>query len=334
MTELEHDRSSNGALPLAQHERFRTHDLEQARDLVAQTFCAHELSPLDRRGRVDARFHSVRLGQVGLNYIDYGTSVRISPDPLQDFFLVMLPLAGRAEVSCDDEVVVANTSVAAILAPDREVVMRWGEGNRQLVVWIDRWALETHLSKMLGKPLAQRLRFDLGAKMPNPAFRSWRNVVELLRLEVESGGWIPDEQIPMTELQRLLFSQLLLAQPHNYFGALHRDPSKSPPKVIRFAVELINAHAAEPLTVEDIAEAVGVSERSLQDGFRRFLGTTPMNYVREVRLRSVRAELESADPTRTNVTDTALRWGFLHLGRFSVQYRERFGESPSDTLRG
>jgi transcriptional regulator GlxA family with amidase domain len=74
--------------------------------------------------------------------------------------------------------------------------------------------------------------------------------------------------------------------------------------------------------------------RSLQDGFRRYLDTTPINYLREVRLRAVRAELAASDPTRTNVTDVALRWGFLHAGRFSVQYRQRFGESPSATLRG
>ena len=137
----------------------------------------------------------------------------------------------------------------------------------------------------------------------------------------------------MTELQRLMFSQLLLAQPNNYSAALHRERPAGAPKVIRQAVELIEAHAAEPLTVEDVAEAVGLGVRSLQDGFRRYLDTTPINYLREVRLRAVRAELVASDPTRTNVTDVALRWGFLHAGRFSVQYRQRFGESPSATLR-
>jgi transcriptional regulator GlxA family with amidase domain len=138
----------------------------------------------------------------------------------------------------------------------------------------------------------------------------------------------------MAEMQRLLFSQLLLAQPNNYSDALHREPLTSAPKVIRQAVDLIDAHAAEPLTVEDVAEAVGIGVRALQEGFRRFLDTTPMNYLREVRLRRVRAELEFADPIHTSVTDVATRWGFLHAGRFSVQYRERFGESPSATLRG
>lgn len=45
----------------------------------------------------------------------------------------------------------------------------------------------------------------------------------------------------------------------------------------------------EPLTVEDVAEALGIGVRSLRDGFRRYLDTTPMSYLRETRLRRVRA---------------------------------------------
>ncbi|REH17472.1 AraC-like protein [Kutzneria buriramensis] len=91
---------------------------------------------------------------------------------------------------------------------------------------------------------------------------------------------------------------------------------------------------AEPLTVEDVAEAVGVAVRALQDGFRRHADTTPMSYLRDVRLRRVRAELTAAEPGTVTVTDVAVRWGFLHAGRFSVLYREQFGETPSTTLRG
>ena len=99
-------------------------------------------------------------------------------------------------------------------------------------------------------------------------------------------------------------------------------------------MEIIEEHAAEPLTVADVAEAVGVSARALQDGFRRHLGTTPVSYLRDVRLDRVRAELTAAAPGATTVTDVAYRWGFFHPGRFAAAYRERFGESPSRTLRG
>lgn len=321
-------------LPLTHGERGHAQNVDEARELVANAFCAHQLLPLDGHGTLDAHFHSVRLGQIGLHYLDYGAEVRIAPGQLQDFFLVQMPLTGRAEIRCGNESVLSDPLVASVPAPDRDLVMRWGEENKQLILWIDREGLEKHLSTMLGKRLTQPLRFDLGMDMTQQTIRSWRNVVELLRREVDTGGSLPSEPLAMSELQRLLFSQLLLAQPNNYSAALHREPMTSAPKVIKHAAELIDAHAAEPLTVEDVAEAVGIGVRALQEGFRRFLDTTPMNYLRDVRLRRVRAELEVADPAHTNVTDIAMRWGFLHAGRFSVQYRERFGESPSATLRG
>ncbi|WP_182873127.1 helix-turn-helix transcriptional regulator [Microbispora sp. H10670] len=87
------------------------------------------------------------------------------------------------------------------------------------------------------------------------------------------------------------------------------------------------------LTVEDIAEAVGVSARALQEGFRRHLEKTPTSFLREVRLDRVHAELAARNPYTATVTDVAYRWGFAHLGRFSSVYRQRFGESPSETLQ-
>lgn len=333
------DRADSGAssaiaLPLSEHARVRTHDVDEIREVVAQAFCGHQLLPLDGRGAVDARFHAVQLDRVGLHYLEYGAEVRIAPGELRDFFLVPIPLAGRAEVVCGGESVLSDSLMASVPAPDRDLIMRWGAGTRQLIVWIDRAGLEWHLSRMLGKPVTKPLRFDLGMDMTRQAVRSWRNVVELLTREIDTDGGIPAEPLAMTELQRLLFSQLLLAQPNNYSADLHREPMGSAPKVIKRAVELIEAHAAEPLTVEDVAEAVGISVRALQEGFRRFLDTTPMNQLRDVRLGHIRAELAVADPTRTTVSEVATRWGFLHPGRFAALYRRRFGESPSATLRG
>ncbi|WP_344411955.1 helix-turn-helix transcriptional regulator, partial [Pseudonocardia ailaonensis] len=86
------------------------------------------------------------------------------------------------------------------------------------------------------------------------------------------------------------------------------------------------------LTLADLAAAVGVTARSLQRGFRETLGVSPMAYVRGARLDRVHAELQAAQGPAA-VTGVATRWGFFHLGRFAAQYRERFGELPSDTAR-
>jgi AraC family ethanolamine operon transcriptional activator len=47
----------------------------------------------------------------------------------------------------------------------------------------------------------------------------------------------------------------------------------------------------------------------------------------------VRRALREADPQRETVGDIAARWGFWHLSRFAADYKEMFGELPSNTLK-
>lgn len=102
---------------------------------------------------------------------------------------------------------------------------------------------------------------------------------------------------------------------------------------LRAAVEYINAHAAESVTVQELSEVAGLSVRSVQESFRRVFDVSPLTYLREVRLDRVRSELLELDPQAGVVGDVARRWGFAHLGRFSAAYAARFGEYPKQTLR-
>lgn len=85
-------------------------------------------------------------------------------------------------------------------------------------------------------------------------------------------------------------------------------------------------------TIVDICTSVGVSERSLQYAFRAYVDMSPLTYLRLCRLNRVRATLRASAPQTTTVTAAAMRFGFLHLGRFALDYRQVFDESPSATL--
>ncbi|MCV7021542.1 helix-turn-helix transcriptional regulator [Mycolicibacterium aichiense] len=84
----------------------------------------------------------------------------------------------------------------------------------------------------------------------------------------------------------------------------------------------------------DIAAAINVTPRAVQYMFRRHLDTTPMAYLRRVRLDRAHRDLLAADPAHDTVSAIATRWGFAHTGRFSQVYRAEYGESPSVTLHG
>ena len=92
-------------------------------------------------------------------------------------------------------------------------------------------------------------------------------------------------------------------------------------------------HAHAPVYVLDLCAATGVSERTLRDAFLKQCGMGPMRYLKLRRLHQVRRSLYGVAPGATSVKAAALENGFWDLGRFAVDYRAMFGESPSETLR-
>lgn len=113
-------------------------------------------------------------------------------------------------------------------------------------------------------------------------------------------------------------------------------PLKELPKRIQGAkrvVEYIQAHAAQLPDIQTLCKVAQLSERTLQYGFMEYLGLTPIQYLRIVRLNRARADLLRERSPGARVSDIALRWGFLEFGRFSREYQQLFLELPSRTLR-
>ena len=79
-----------------ERESVTTKDVDAAREGVAAVFCPHGLEP---RGTVDLRLRAARADQVGIIHLDYGATVEISPEPLEDFYLVQIPRSGAARVA-------------------------------------------------------------------------------------------------------------------------------------------------------------------------------------------------------------------------------------------
>jgi AraC-like DNA-binding protein len=98
------------------------------------------------------------------------------------------------------------------------------------------------------------------------------------------------------------------------------------------AITYIEAHPDQDVSVADIAAAACVTVRAVQLAFRRHLDTTPMAYLRRVRLTVAHQDLLQADPQNTTVAQVANRWGFTSHSRFAALYRCAYHELPSSTL--
>lgn len=143
----------------------------------------------------------------------------------------------------------------------------------------------------------------------------YRNVCKLADPLV--AGWVENR----------ILDSLLSGLPCNE----RRPPPGGMAALARRAEDYLLTNLQAPLTIRDLCQAVGASERTLHLAFRQHLGTTPKAHLKALRLNAVRRDLRAAAPGQ-GVMDVAMRWGFFHAGWLSQDYRRMFGESPSTTL--
>jgi AraC-like DNA-binding protein len=310
---------------LARHPQVVTTDLDVARSAVAQRFCSHQLGLTRRGGRLDMVHNAAPIGgDVTLNYMRYGDEVRIVPGRFEDFFLVQVPLAGRARVQVGDRLVPSDPTRASIGSPTEHVDMTWEAGCEQLLVYLRRAAVE----EVAGGAVV----FDPMADLCAAPLRSWLRLVHLALDDIEAGGPLLSTPLVATQFEQTLISALLAAQPNSSVTAAPVVPIGS--RAVRRVVAAIEAEPERAWRLADLAACAGVSARTLQEAFQRELGSTPLEQLRLVRLARARRDLLAADPRGTSVTEVAGRWGFFHLGRFSQVYRDTYQELPSQTLAG
>jgi AraC family ethanolamine operon transcriptional activator len=105
-------------------------------------------------------------------------------------------------------------------------------------------------------------------------------------------------------------------------------------RLVRRADDCMRACLGEPLSLLELCQELGVSERALHYAFQEVRGLSPMAYFRAVRLNAIRQELKAAATGTATVREIAQRWGCWHTGEFAAAYRRLFGELPSQTLNG
>jgi AraC-like DNA-binding protein len=206
-----------------------------------------------------------------------------------------------------------------------------GGGRVQVVIPVQ--TIENVLEALTGTPRTAALRFELAFDIAAGPGRG-AGIVRLLDFmlaEVDRDGVL---QVPVvaTRLADALVNALLLGVPHNYSHLLARTPpSALEPRYVRRVEEYIAANAHCHISVADLAAVAGVCARTLFSAFRAHRGQSPMGLLRAQRFELARQRLLSSPGAA--VGEVAFSCGFEHLGRFSIGYRKRFGETPTQTLR-
>jgi AraC-like DNA-binding protein len=166
------------------------------------------------------------------------------------------------------------------------------------------------------------------------AARHLQRCIDYVRDSVMANPDARDSPLVVSTASQYLAASVLHTYPNTTTADLVvEDRTDATSDTLRRAVAYIEDDPAADISVADIAAAARVTPRAIQYAFAHHLQTTPMSYLRRVRLDAAHRDLQTADPTHGDtVTTIAARWGFAHPGRFATTYRTTYGQPPSATL--
>ncbi|MGW7082480.1 AraC family transcriptional regulator [Streptomyces sp. NPDC054871] len=319
---------------------FRTADVDEARQMIGATFYSNFMDVLDGPRPFSAEFDIGQLGALTVGELSCGADVRMRLGELGAYHVNIL-LGGHMHFRQGDGAgTVATAERAGVFQPVGDtVVERWTGDCRILAVKMDREALDRRLEQLLGRPVRAPLSLGPELDTTRGPGRSWARLVTTVIEDLREEPGAPYGQASLytpliaAPLQEAILNGLLLAAEHPFRDELAAPAQKLRPAPVKRAMDAVQERPEHPFTPAGLAAEARVGVRWLQEAFRRYVGMSPMAYVRDVRLTRVRDELRAAEPGALSVSEVAHRWGFGHLGRFAEQYHARFGELPSQTLR-
>lgn len=320
--------------PLGSFTVLRSSDPADAHRLATGLMNGHRMRLGDDAAGFEADIRSAPLGELSVSYFCYSAAVEISSAPLENFTTIHIPLRGRLEFAHGDDVRrIAVPGTGAVFSESEPVRMRWSADLRLLVLRVEHAAIDRKIKALTGRRITAPLVFAplLGGGGSGTALAATIKSMQESLDHFGPGG------LPVMiagELEQLVLSMLLLDHPHSLSEELTGHIAYGQSRSMRRAIVCVEEGYASTLTVADLAAASRMSERSLFECFRREFGQTPMEYVRRFRLERAREALLRGIPgDGTTVGEVAASHGFGHVGRFAADYRSRYGESPSETLR-
>jgi AraC-like DNA-binding protein len=316
-----------GWAQIGKRRAMRTSNLDEAIDAVTKVYCPHTVEVVGPVRAIDAFLEVNQPTFQPLVGLSYNAPVKIDALNFSSLFLVMGCNSGAAATVQENRSAEWSKGQTVPFSAGFETQLWFDRAFVQRSVRLDTDKLEALCARWLGHPLEQPLRFAL-RPFSNELEQIWRRTLAYLWDSEESG--LPLGAAAKAAFDEYLLTLLLHHHPHNYSDEMAEDTAPVP-GVVRRAERFMTDNADAPITVSDVAAHLGVGLRTLQAGFRQWRSTTPSAHLRQVRLQLVRDELLRSGP-EAQVTTIAMRHGFMHLGRFSAQYRSVFAEPPSATL--
>jgi AraC-like DNA-binding protein len=308
--------------------------LDEATDLVSRNIYPHRLRVADAHGRhLMCLTSGLDLGDCALGYVQYGFNVEIDPGVITEYLLVKSTLSGHGQVTCGQQTVTSTPQSIIMTSMTHATRIIMTAECRHLTARICRKAVEDRIAEKLGHRLREPLQFGLEVPSDSDFGHAWHQLLNhICELSATAPKALANEDI-RKQYSRTLIELLVHAAPHNYSEALTRGASQPIPWYVRRARDYMHTHLADLRSVAEIACSVGITPRTLQNGFRQVFNMTPAQYMRDLRIQVLHEALRQADPSQS-VTELMQNVGIVNFGRYAQYYRRKIGVAPSVTLRG
>ncbi|TCM67080.1 AraC-like DNA-binding protein [Acinetobacter calcoaceticus] len=313
--------------------QHHSHQADFAQDLMSTICGEHHLETLSR-DRLDFHYEGMRLPNknIAIGTICYGANVAINISNLKAYS-ISLPLQGKQSLGLSGEKYWSDENKGLIVSNSALQDLNIDRHCKKIQVVIPEQSLQMVLAELIQRPVDAPIIFD--PEMPIDSDQMvgawWKNIQSFMLLKSQYSSFAA---LPMlsADYENFVIKALLLSQENNYSSLLREQSQQQTPEYIKNVKLFIMQHAHEEICVEDLQRIAGVSKSKLYEEFQQYCGTSPMSFLRKYRLQQINKVL-SNNTQKISISKLAFDWGFNHLSRFSQEYREEFGEKPSETKR-
>jgi AraC family ethanolamine operon transcriptional activator len=216
-----------------------------------------------------------------------------------------------------------------VLTPGDEFCIAATNWNR----WFSVFVPNEMLAEWNGTPAAIGSSSTF-VQLPLRQAERFRSAMERLALIVRKAPTAFDSTAVLNTTARKLAQTVREALRGDLDVAPPRGRREVPRKqIIRKAMDIVDQRAGEYISVQELATAAGITDRTLRTAFRNYFGIGPVRFLKLRALHQVRRALTDSTCSMTTVAEIATRFGIWEFGRFAHDYRLLFGELPSVTLR-
>ncbi len=306
----------------------RTHDPQAMEHALLTVYGATGFS-VSKADGFEGVGNYLQLANIGLGFCAYGGAKTVVDFPESDFVRLQIGLKGNAATILNGKTIAINNRRPCVVPSGAPIRIMFEPGYEQLILRLKTTALEKTLTTLLGAKPRDALKFDPFA-LAQPTAPVLRDLAVFLARQLSSRA----AELPgavLLELEQALLVSFLSTQRHNFSEILDGTAKEAAPRIVRLAEEYIEASWNRAITIEELASQTNVSTRALYAAFKSSRGYSPMKFAKTVRLQRARQMLTEPNQ-RTFVSTVAFKCGFGNLGHFARDFREMFGELPSETL--